>query len=374
MTGNMCPLCEGVGVQSVHRTQIPVLQNIVYPTAEVARCAPQRKFELATCANCGFSWNARFDADAIVYDEHYDNHVASSAFTAYYKDIATMLIDRFDIRDGTVYDIGCGKGEFLRVFAALAPAVRCIGIDPSCTAVIDGNFELRCMRFDPSVFDGDARLVLLRHVLEHIAEPADFLSALRNAMPAAPLYVEVPDLDWILAEAAFWDFCYEHCNYFTPSSLNFALARAGFAVSEQAPCFGDQYQWALAMPAAPHTPKIDGDTAVVAAAAYAASEAAAIATLRADARGRGGVAIWGMATKGVMLAILIGAENTITGIDMNKGKQGHFAAGSGVSILGPEVLEVLPIGTSIVVMNPNYFEEIAAIVAAVRDDLVVTRA
>ena len=374
LTGNICPLCSGAGVLSVHRSQIPVLQNVVYASAEAAQHAPHGRLDLATCRDCGFSWNAGFDATAIVYDERYDNHVASSAFTAYYRSLATMLIDRFDIRDGTVYDIGCGKGEFLREFSALAPAVRCIGIDPSCTPIIDGNFELRCMAFDRSVFDSAARLVLLRHVLEHIDTPAAFLEALRDAMPAAPLFVEVPDLDWILKADAFWDFCYEHCNYFTPKTLGYALARAGFDVSEQQNSFGDQYQWALAVPAAPLIAVTDGSAAIAATCAYAARETTALARLQSDARQRGGVAIWGMATKGVMLAILLGADHVITGIDMNIGKQGLFAAGSGVRIMGLSILESLPPQTRVIVMNPNYFDEISAMITGVRRDLVITSA
>lgn len=345
MTNDFCPVCGENGVRSVHRSGIPILQNIVYLTAEEARTAPKGSLDLATCLGCGFSWNASFDPTAIVYDERYDNHVASPAFTAYYHELARMLIERFDIRDGTVYDIGCGKGEFLRVLSELVPDVRCVGIDPSCTPIVDGNFELRCKPFDRSVFDSQARLVLLRHVLEHIDSPASFLSALRDAMPNAPLFVEVPDLDWILKADAFWDFCYEHCNYFTSSSLEFVLSSSGFSVSEQQNSFGDQYQWALAVPATPQKAMAGGSGAIDAVNHYAETEAIALERLRYDAQQRGGVALWGMATKGVMLAILLGAENVIVGIDMNIGKQGRFAAGSGVPIVGPSTLESLPPNT-----------------------------
>lgn len=365
-----CPVCAAADPHlSVRRAAIPVFQNIVYATVEAARAAPQAAFYLGTCRTCGFSYNAAFDERLVTYDENYDNHVASAAFDAYYRSVATMLIDRFGIVDGTVYDIGCGKGEFLRVLCALAPGVRGIGIDPSCTPVVDGNFELRRTVFDASVFDGDARLVLLRHVLEHIAEPVAFLAALRAAMPDAPLYVEVPDLGWILGNHAFWDFCYEHCNYFTPATLGIALRRAGFAVADQQLAFGDQYQWALATPGRVDSRAVGDGTAIAAIDDYASHEAAQVAALRRRI-GVGGVALWGMATKGVLLATMLG-DDVRGGIDMNPAKQGGFAAGTGVAIHGPEWLAVMPAGTQILAMNPNYLDEIRATAAAIRSGIVV---
>lgn len=374
MTAITCPLCRATdAILSVHRDAIPVLQNVVYPTAAAARAAPQGRFDLATCTSCGFSWNAGFDPAAITYDETYDNHVASPVFDAYYADLAQMLIDRFGITDGTIYDIGCGKGEFLRIFARLAPNVRCIGIDPSCTPVNEGNFELRRTRFERSVFDGQAQLVLLRHVLEHIDTPRDFLASLRQSIPDAPIFVEVPDLDWILSAEAFWDFCYEHCNYFTLQSLAAMLGAAGFTLVEQRRSFGNQYQWAIATPGDAVAPAGGlGKAAVAALQTYVAGESRALDHLRA--RAEVGIAIWGMATKGVLLATLLGAELVIAGIDMNRRKQGHHAAGSGTLIRGPEALAELPAGVTVVVMNPNYLAEISATIASVRRDLAIATA
>jgi SAM-dependent methyltransferase len=357
---------------SVDRESLPVFQNVVHQSRDAAMKAACGQFRLGTCRDCGFSWNTGFDADVMVYDESYDNHVASAVFAAYYRELVLMLIERFGISDGTVYDIGCGKGEFLRIFAALAPGVRCIGIDPSCTPVIDGNFELRCMRFDASVYTGDAKLVLLRHVLEHIDQPIAFLSALRGAMPAAPLFVEVPDLEWILEKGAFWDFCYEHCNYFTPATLTDAMRRSGFDIIEARASFGGQYQWALVRPGqGSATPIADPVAAIAKVAAYATHEAAALDRLCARADKAGGLVIWGMATKGVILSLMLGGDRVRGGIDMNSNKHGRFAPGSAVEIHPAAWLETLPPGSDVVVMNPNYLAEITAITAAIRPDLAI---
>lgn len=373
MSQPVCPLCNAADpLLSVRRDAIPVLQNIVYTTREEALAAPCGSFELGTCRRCGFSWNTRFDPARIIYDQRYDNRNASAMFSHHYRQLSRMLIDRFSITDGTVYDIGCGKGEFLRVFASMAPNVRCIGIDPSCTPVCEGNFELRAMRFDTSAFAGDARLIVLRHVLEHIDQPRDFVASLAAVMPNAPLFVEVPDLEWILRAGAFWDFCYEHCNYFNPVALAATLERGGFTVLDQQRCFGDQYQWALAVPGAGSVTCDDPAPALAAISAYQAAEATAIARLTDFADGCAELLLWGMSTKGVIMSVLLGAERVAGTIDLNPAKQGRFAAGSGIAISTSERLVGALPGATILVMNPNYFDEISASVAQIRRDLNVT--
>lgn len=366
-----CPLCGTPDPHvSITRPQLPIFQNVVYRTAELARQAPSARFELGTCEQCGFSFNAAFDPQAITYDVNYDNHVESAAFRAYYRNMATMLIERFGITDGTVYDVGCGKGEFLRIMCKMAPGITGIGIDPSCTPCHDGNFILQRSTFEDSDIAGDARLVILRHVLEHIDQPAIFLASLRAAMPDAPLYVEVPDLKWILENRAFWDFCYEHCNYFTSEALNIAMRKAGFDVVAQDRSFGDQYQWIIGLPAET-LPKVNDNAgnAIASIEAYATLEATAISTLRDLAHSGARIALWGMATKGVLLSLLLGEQHVVGGIDMNIAKQGCFAAGSGVLINPPEWLGTLQPGTRILVMNPNYLSEITAFATSIRNDL-----
>lgn len=359
-----CPVCGcSRPVASVRRAAIPVFQNVTYATAEAARAAPRAEFVLATCAACGFSYNGAFDPDRVTYDESYDNHVASAAFHDYYRQLARMMIARFGLADGRVYDIGCGKGEFLEVLHSLAPTLQAIGIDPSCTPREEENLRLVRARFEASLLAGEARLVILRHVLEHIDRPVDFLRQLHAAMPDAPLFVEVPDLDWILENGAFWDFCYEHCNYFTESSLAAALGEAGFVVEEQQRAFGDQYRWAICRRGTPAARTGNADAELAKLAAYGRNEAERIAGVAGLGAHESGLILWGMATKGVMLASLLPGGLVIGGVDLNAAKQGRFVAGSGVEIHPPDWLRSQSPKSRLLVMNPNYAEEISTMVA-----------
>jgi SAM-dependent methyltransferase len=340
------------------------MQNISYASPEVALASTCAPFQLSGCQRCGFLFNSRFDGALLSYDANYDNHVESRFFHDYYDSLARMLIARFGLDSGVVYDIGCGRGTFLKVLCAASPAVHGIGVDPSCEPIEAGNLTLLRSTFSRELIKSDAKLILLRHVLEHIPRPREFLEELRSAAGSVPLFVEVPESAWIFQAGAFWDFCYEHCNYFVPETLAFALGQAGFRVVQQERSFGGQYQWAICGAGATESLSSNADEAAVAgieaARKYAGTEDAYLERARdavAGAARRGHCAIWGMATKGVVLASLLPPGLLAGGVDSNPRKQGRFAPGSGLQIHPPAWLGTLKGHVTAMVMNPNYLEE-----------------
>ncbi|HEY0283069.1 MAG TPA: class I SAM-dependent methyltransferase [Rhizomicrobium sp.] len=360
-----CPICGGGSLAvTIERPRLPVLQNRVYATLEAALQSPCAPFKLATCTTCGFTFNSAFNSNLVVYDETYDNDVPSPTFSKYYETLARQFMERFALRSGTVIDIGCGKGAFLRTLCRLVPGIKGIGIDPSCTPISEGNCTLIQDIFRPQYFGPDAKLVLLRHVLEHLADPVQFLEMLRRASPNAPLIVEVPDLDWIFRRGAFWDFCYEHSNYFTAQSLAYAANKAGFSVEHHEYSFGQQYQWAICTPSEGDPAFPDAATAVANARGYAKSEAALLSLTGARIRKAETCVLWGMATKGVIFAGLMNSDRILGGIDVNTKKQERFVPGSGLKVHAPEWLKTLKGSPAVIVMNENYLDEIRATITA----------
>ena len=356
-----CPVCKGTRLTRVlRRDRLPVLQNVTYPTRELAIVSPAAPFELAGCSACGFMFNACFDPGLFAYDVEYDNHVESGVFDRYYRELARLLIDEFDLANGgTVYDVGCGRGTFLRVLCELAPKITGIGVDPSCDPIETGNLKLIRSTFSDNVIRDDAKLVLLRHVLEHIARPLEFVKELRRAVRRAPVFVEVPEASWIFANNAFWDFCYEHCNYFVPGSLRSVLERGGFELVRQQVSFGDQYQWAICLPGREEATGSSGDGLAL-AESYGARESTFLERASAgleEAARRGACVIWGMATKGVVFASLMREGLIAGGVDSNVRKQGRYAPGSGIEIHPPQWLTQLDGSATAFVMNPNYLQE-----------------
>ena len=72
--------------------------------------------------------------------------------------------------------------------------------------------------------------------------------------------------------------------------------------------------------------------------------------------------VWGGGSKGVTFLNIMKAGNEVTFVvDINPHKQGKFIAGSGQQIVAPEALVADPPAV-IIVMNPLYRDEIAAMV------------
>jgi hypothetical protein len=359
---------------TVRRDLLPSMQNYVHRTPEQARAVPRGRLSLATCRACGFSWNASFDPSRLAYDAGYDNAVPSAVMDRHYHDTALELGRRHSLARGYVVDIGCGNGTFLKALCRVWPECRALGVDPALPhdeVLADGRLTLIKGVFAPAQLHGAPSLVVARHVLEHMPDPVGFVRELRTASETgngAPVFVEVPDLDWILAHQAFWDFCYEHCNYFTPATLREVLARAGLRATAADVTFGRQYQWIEGVPAsrddASDTP---GASLARRLREYAESEQGRVHAIRdrlQDLRQHGRtVAVWGMATKGIMFSLMVDPDSHLIDytVDVNVNKQGCYVPISGRRIDAPAVLQQHANKPAVVVvMNPNYVHEIAS--------------
>jgi SAM-dependent methyltransferase len=371
---NRCPVCKAPNtIPSVERDDLIVMQNYVYRTYNDAIISPTGKFELRACPACGFAFNAPFDPALINYDENYDNLVPSLVIEDYYEQLAVFLHDRFELQNGLVVEVGCGKGAFLNIICNMYPDIEAVGIDPSylpSEKAAAPNVRFIADIFNESHIPRKPSLIVCRHVLEHIADPVGFLESIRNAIkafPETPFFVEVPDTQWIIENNAFWDFCYEHCNYFTSASLKKTLQLAGFQPEEIRKEFHDQYLWSMGMikekkPGYSSTDEVTDDLN-----AYSQRENELMSTVKnklVSLKKEGNIlAIWGMATKGVVFCNLIDPEKTLFDycIDINKNKFGCFVPHTGHQINSSEVLTKTTAGEklTIVVMNPNYLSEIA---------------
>jgi SAM-dependent methyltransferase len=360
-------------IETVRRDRLPAMQNYVHRSREHALAAPQGAFSLAVCAACGHGWNAAFDPSRLTYDDSYDNAVPSAVMARYYDEIADYLGRKYELAQGYVVDIGCGDGTFLKALARVWPQCRGLGVDPALpgdSRVADGRVRLVKGVFAASQLEAAPSLFLSRHVLEHMPEPVAFVRTLRDTIgdrAGVPLFVEVPELDWIVRNDAFWDFCYEHCNYFGEASLREVFARAGFEPIESRVAFGGQYRWIEGVtPGAGQTPVGGADASrAPGVAAYAARERDEIdgahRRLLALKAGGAAIAIWGMATKGILYSLLVDPASTLVdvAVDINANKQGCFVPTTGRRIEAPADLQRVAGGrVAVVVMNTNYVEEI----------------
>ena len=325
--------------------QFPVLQNRVYETARDAINCPKGDIKIIENAKTGLVYNAAFIPDLMIYDEHYSNEQGHSPSFKEHLQQAAELVEGALGKEALV-EVGCGKALFLEMLLGRGNDIT--GFD----STYDGeNPRVVKKYFEPGIIAKPAKGLILRHVLEHIPEPFDFLCKLRDANGGGGLiYIEVPCFDWILLRRAWFDIFYEHVNYFRLIDFDRIFNR----VIKKGRFFGDQYLYVVADLASLQEPMFDQSVAVDFPTDF-------LHGLISEEQNRRPVCVWGGASKGVIFSFLRKrAGLTIDAvIDVNPAKQGKFLPGTGLKVLTPKrALADLPNDTVIFVMNSNYLDEI----------------
>jgi SAM-dependent methyltransferase len=366
-----CPVCDSAETEAfLRRDDVPVHQNSVFNTPEAALRIARGDLAMTVCRQCGFVFNARFDAGRLSYESGYDNNqLHSPAFRCYVDDLARRLVDVEGVRGCRIVDVGCGNGDFLRSLVH-DPETRNsgTGFDPAYRGPdCDCGGRARFVRdyFGAPGEQVRADVVVCRHVIEHIADPVALLRSVRAALdgsPGARVYFETPDVGWILRNGVIWDFFYEHCSLFAPGSLSTGFARAGFHVEHVRRVFCDQYLWLEAVVADAEAPS-HYDSAGLPELARRYAEREADTLLHWDHEldrlsATGPVALWGAGAQGVTFANLIDPrrERIDCVVDLNPNKQGRFLPGTAHPIVGFHALADRGVKSAIL-MNPNYLAE-----------------
>lgn len=203
--------------------------------------------QLGVCSRCGAMQkiiNDQWRADiARIYQDYTIYFQASGAEQAVFVGEAAQLMSRSDRlvsqivahvdlpATGRLLDIGCGNGAFLGAFSSALPGWQLAGTELSETnkATVEAIRGVEAM-YTCGLADtpGCFGLISLVHVLEHIADPSEFLRIVSAKLDhEGTLFVEVPNaarnpFDLIIAD---------HATHFTAASLTALLERAGFRIT-----------------------------------------------------------------------------------------------------------------------------------------------
>lgn len=368
-----CSICNSADIEFLLSTEVPTLQNRVYETLKEALHCSKGVINLAHCNYCNFTFNANFDENVIVYDEKYDNAVPSKLFINYYNTICRYLYEKYNLESGVIYDIGCGKGTFLKIMCALYPNLKGIGIDPSYEGELKPMENLTFIRdfFKAEHVTETPSLLLSRHVFEHIEFPRKFLEIIREPVKAyknLPVFIEVPDFSWIVEHKTFWDICYEHCNYFSQKSIEEMFGNSWSTLNKITKSFGDQYLWIegifneeMMKPQQARIPSINKAQICDFIDSISLSRKNVCDRISSYKDKGYKIIIWGMATKGVIFTNSIDKQRGLVDycIDINTEKQNKYSPLSGHFIQEPGILATLPdTDFLVIVMNTNYSDEI----------------
>jgi len=349
---------------------IPTSSCVLLPTRQEALDWPVGDLSLALCPRCGFIQNDLFDPHLVDYTQPYEESQAfSSTFLRFATGLAEHLIETYDLHGKDIFEVGCGKGDFLKMLCEFG-GNRGLGIDPAfAEGRLDTTADVKVVRefFTESNTHLTGDLIACIHTLEHIQPVGRFVSLLKESAgrrEGSALFIEVPDTMRILEEGAFWDIYYEHCSYFTLGSLGRLLLREGFDLTSLETGYNAQYLLAEASAAASGglVPVDDMDSIHRNVRSFAEATAKSRAhwqdVLERAAAGGRRVVAWGASSKGVGFLTALEAGRTVDRVvDINPYKQGRFMPGTGQEIVAPDTLPADP-PDLVIVMNPVYLNEI----------------
>lgn len=323
--------------------ELPIFQNRMYDSEAEAKACPKGNIRLVEDLETGLVYNEAFCPDLMQYDQHYQNEQALSPIFQKHLQQVISIIEKLVGKENLV-EIGCGKGFFLEMLLERGFGVK--GFDPT----YEGDNPHVERQYFTSNLGFQGKGLILRHVLEHIQDPVNFLFQLKDANGGSgKIYIEVPCLEWICQHRAWFDIFYEHVNYFRLSDFYRLFGQ----VMDSGKLFGDQYIYVVAELASLQLPKIDAHNRVNFPSNFL------IGLTQSPKYNRTG--IWGGASKGVIFALFksrLGQAVDVV-IDINPAKQNKYLPATGIQVRSPkEVFALLPKGSTLFIMNSNYLSEI----------------
>ena len=346
-----CPLTGSENVKILYQQKsVPLFQNKVYPTQHEAIVAPEADVILAQSLDTGFVFSGDFDINLLDYDANYQNEQSNSQFFQQHLESVIEIMDKNNLLEGKVLEIGCGKGFFMDIL--LERGVDITGIDPTyegtSPSVIKDYYGEKYAYLD-------ANFIILRHTLEHIPKPLDFIQMIAKANNyKGKIYIEIPTFDWIMNNNAVEDIFYEHCNYFVPDTIKLLF--------EECQCeyiFNGQYIGIIA-----ELGKVKEKVKKVEdVKPYETTFADKIDIYRQLVNDYDNLAIWGAGAKGSTFLNLIDKDcrKVKCVIDINPKKQNRYIGGTGHIIVPPNEIQNYGV-ENILVMNTNYLNEIKTII------------
>ncbi len=372
-----CPNCGHHELSLFYEVRnVPVHSCLMMSSQEEAEDFPCGDVVLGFCDRCGFITNTQFDAKWSAYAPNYEDQQSfSPTFNKFSLKLANNLIEKYDLHNKDILEIGCSKGDFLLLLCELGNN-RGVGIDPS---VVPGRVESKAADRVTFIQDyysekhaeyvGD--FICCRHTLEHIQPTSEFIKTVRKSIgdrKNTVVVFEIPDNTRVLRDQAFEDIYYEHCSYFSPGTLARLFRSSGFEVTDLYCDYGDQYLLIEARPVSIPSENLHPFEETVEQVAQDVQQFSEKIEsklqywkqyLEEAQVKQEKVVVWGSGSKCVaFLTTLKTIDKIEYAIDINPHRHGKFIPGVGKEIMAPEFLKTYQ-PDKVIVMNAIYCDEIS---------------
>ena len=298
------------------------------------------------CEECCFAFNVEFDYNKVNYAS--DKIIEAGNFSKRYIEFqmqrADMLSSLLRKIPDLVVEIGAGAGIFLKNVNSL----RKLAIEPSNESkLIDSEIEVFNDYFSEGKFCLNSDLVISRQVLEHIKDPMSFILEIKKSFNKDDIddfyiYLEVPNSSNTFKNGRFYDFYYEHCNYFSLESMRRIAKSANMEVIyESADMDGELISMLM---------KNNRITSLQVIKKINYLESKIHSYIANHIISNKKIIAWGASGNGVQILNSLGIKADLVKyvVDSDKNKQGKYVPGTGQKIISPS--EALAINPNVVIV------------------------
>jgi 2-polyprenyl-3-methyl-5-hydroxy-6-metoxy-1,4-benzoquinol methylase len=241
-----CPICDS-------------LENSLFLSCK-DNTVSRETFNIVQCNSCGFKFtNPR--PDALKLGDYYksEEYVSHSNTSKGFVNSAYQLVRKYTLlkklqliskfyKTGSILDIGCGTGEFLKTFKDAK--WQTLGIEPSPVvremAIKNYGLDIRDESEITNLKSESFDVITMWHVLEHVPNINDRVEELKRLIrPDGMIIVAVPnptslDAKIYLENWAAYDVP-RHLSHFSPNDINTLFNNHGLKVFRVLPMVFDSF-------------------------------------------------------------------------------------------------------------------------------------
>ena len=251
-----CYLCKSTAIKDFFKMPpVPTQDGLMCNSLENALNITKESILLRYCKNCGFIGNESHTATNINFDNYDFSNDYSPLFGEYVNRLCDDLIERYDLRNKTILDVGCGDGFFLEKICKKGNN-KGIGIDSGFNHSKRKNTKNLDIQFIQDYYsekykDLKVDFIACRLVIDLLSEPIPFLKMMRKNLEKQAntiVFFEVPNAAYTFNKNVIWNVVYEHRSWFTKESLILFFEVCGFEVLHVNTLWNDEFLGIAAIP------------------------------------------------------------------------------------------------------------------------------
>lgn len=336
-------------------------------------CKKDKGIELGLyqCSHCGL---VQLDCEPVSY---YKDVIRAGGYSTTMTELRRReyrhLIDTYHLEGRRFLEVGCGRGEFLKVLAEFP--VKAYGMEHQPELAREAKkaglfvWEEFPDRPDQRFGDGEEPfdVFLSFNFLEHQPEPDVMLQAIwHNLSENGMGLVTVPALEYILEQGSYYELLCDHIACYSLGTLKGLLENNGFAVLEEKIINRDTIEAVVRKKAVWPTDVEEFSEKMIyfdsLAEGYQVINQEIDELLEVLKEKGETLAVWGAGHQGFTLAATTSLRTAARYmIDSAPFKQGRYAPASHLPIVAPEYFFQEPVD-AVLIVAPGYSDEIAGII------------